>query len=676
MNLDYFKYCKELLIELEKTYYSSDNYKIYELIPSLIPVVAITYYCLTEDIIITRDDKNPDVDTRFTLNMPKGLIDVLFENEDLITVSRKITNSHLWLLSGIRNSIMHGASVIDIKNHKLLIDNDSFKNNLECEIDLNWFINYLYYADINHNYVTKEFSFAFTEIIDQIDNSKKLNDLSSEYIYANLLHFFKIEVKAKEGIEDLKPRDSIIRIIMEFAYDYIETFNNSLKFMDNKYSLINCFKRGIKRKEEETEDEYIARLFKHYFKKHLQVHLEEKLPEYEFKIYAVRPKNEFEDLLDEEKIADILRHKKLKTQMRFASSWITNELMEDLINPFEEEDFFRQFIDIFKRIEAWKQPEYITPSDMKLLLSNNYEDVEKGESNVYKRIKGYNAIAKKTYDKVILRMILMQDFKGPDLAIAMNLSRELHNNFDYVNYENEEALQYAKKKCPYIFEKYTAILKKENGMCDQDLVTLHKQPFNEINELNQLLNDSKNEFIKMVIYLAGINCYVLNKENTFDAESELYETAIDDTFEAYSKTVYDHEYRLVKQSLDKINAKLEKQNNMRFSDKTPKHVITKHQEETNNLLELKQEAEEELSRFEVKEIDGTNMVKVDKKNASTLIRNSISHPERIEILDNSIIRLNDYDNKGVLTGVVYVPLSNLIHFFLNDVFDKKLSEGK
>ena len=62
------------------------------------------------------------------------------------------------------------------------------------------------------------------------------------------------------------------------------------------------------------------------------------------------------------------------------------------------------------------------------------------------------------------------------------------------------------------------------------------------------------------------------------------------------------------------------------------------------------------------------MVKVDKINASTIIRNSISHPERIEVLNDLTIKLNDFNNKGILSGVVYVPLSNLLNFFLNDVF--------
>jgi hypothetical protein len=177
----------------------------------------------------------------------------------------------------------------------------------------------------------------------------------------------------------------------------------------------------------------------------------------------------------------------------------------------------------------------------------------------------------------------------------------------------------------------------------------------------------------MVIYLAGINCYVLNKESVYDAESNIYDSIIDDSFKAYSKTVYEHEHRILRQSLEKIENKLQKQYNMRFSDKTPEHVIMKYNEEIKNLEESKQQVEEELSKFEVKTIDDTNMVRVDKKATSTLIRNSISHPERIEVLSELTIKLNDYDNLGKLAGVVYVPFDNLLNFFLNDAFDITLS---
>lgn len=675
MKLDYFKYCKELLIELHKAIDSNDNFKIYQLIPSLIPVVAITYYCLTEDIIITRDDKNPDTNTRFKLNVPNYLIDKLFENEEWIKITKKMTDSHLWLLSGIRNSIMHGSSVIDIKNNKLTIDNKSFKNQLECEIDLDWFINYLMQTDVDHNYISENFSILFAESINQIDKSKKLNDLSTNYIYANLIHFFKVNIKSKDNNPEPIPRDTFIRHIFKYIQEYLDTLHFSME--ENKeLSFINCLKKGLIRKENETEDEFNARVFKHFFKKHLKINLENNFPNYEFEVQAVRPKVEFKDLLDEDKISYVLKQEKLEEQTRYASAWITNKLMNNLIKPFEEESFFREFINTFFRIDSFKQPEYITDAEMVLLLSNNSEDVEIGETSILKRIKGYNVFANKTYDKVILRKIIMQDFKGPDLLVAMNLLRELRYEFDYFGYEEEEALTSAKMKCPYLFDKYTAILKQQNGMSDQDLVTYHNQPLDEIRDLNYLLNQNKKELVKMIIYLTGINCYILNKESIFDADNNIYESIIDDTFEGYSKTVYDHEYHLAKQSFDTIITKLEKQTAKQFSDKTPQLIIDKYNEETRKLLELKSEIEERLSKFEIKEIVGTNMVKVDKKNTSTLIRNSISHPERIEILDDLTIKLNDFDNKGILSGVVYVPLNNLLNFFLNDAFDKKLSEGK
>ena len=122
MQLDYFKYCKEILIDLQKAIDEDDKYKIYTLIPYLQPVVAITYYCLTEDIIITRDDKNTDINTKFSLNVPTSLIDKYFSYQDWINITKKMTNNKLWLLSAIRNSIMHGSSSIDIRRLQRLLE--------------------------------------------------------------------------------------------------------------------------------------------------------------------------------------------------------------------------------------------------------------------------------------------------------------------------------------------------------------------------------------------------------------------------------------------------------------------------------------------------------------------------------------------------------------------------
>ena len=672
MQLDYFKYCKEILIDLQKAIDEDDKYKIYTLIPSLLPVVAITYYCLTEDIIITRDDKNTDINTKFSLNVPASLIDKYFSYQDWINITKKMTDNKLWLLSAIRNSIMHGSSSIDIRGSLLSINNPSFKNQLECEINLNWFTNYLVSTNIRLNYISKNFDLIFVERIDQIEETRRLNELDSDYIYTNLLHFFKVSVKSKEGNNEEIPREQIMRHIFEFVFDYRRNFNNSLK-SDDEFSLVNCFRKFIPKKENETIDQYNARLIKHYLKKHLKVDLENTYPNYEFEIYAVRPKSEFKDLLDEEKMNHIFETKTLERQLSYSSTWMTSELSKNIITPFEEEEFFREFIDAFLRIDSFMQPEYITDEDMKLLLSDEDEDILKGEESVLRKIKGYNSILKKTYDHAILKKIIAIDFKGLDLPIAMNLRRELSYKFDYLTYENEEILKEAKRRCPHLFEKYSVILANENALSDQDIKTLNSLPLDEIRSLNQTLNWGKEQLIKMVIYLAGINCYVLNKESIYDAESNIYDSIIDDSFKAYSKTVYEHEHRILRQSLEKIENKLQKQYNMRFSDKTPEHVIMKYNEETKNLEESKQQVEEELSKFEVKTIDDTNMVRVDKKATSTLIRNSISHPERIEVLSDLTIKLNDYDNLGKLAGVVYVPFDNLLNFFLNDAFDITLS---
>ena len=337
--------------------------------------------------------------------------------------------------------------------------------------------------------------------------------------------------------------------------------------------------------------------------------------------------------------------------------------------------FFREFINKFMMVNLYQPNIFVNDEDIKMLLDSNFDERIKCRNNIMMKICEYNKGKPCTYDEIITRMIIQQNFIGTDFLIANKVYEEVSQNYkdSDLYYYNSELINEMKNKSPYLFDKYSKLLRERHSISDQDDQIYRELSLGDIEEIGELISQNKLYLINMIIYLAGINCFVLNKESIFDKNDNVYENIFDENFVVYSKKVYDHEYRLKMQALDNIEIKLSKLKNIRFNvDRTPQHVIDKNNNEVNELEQMKSEILKQLSLYTIKEIDGIKMAKVDYKSCAAIIRNCLSHPERIIIGDDLIIRLNDYDNKGNISGVVCVPFNNLMEFFLNDLLKKEM----
>ena len=133
MNLSYFDYCKKELLSILEYLDKKDYYALYKEMESLIEIFSITYFCLSEEMVINKDMNSNDVNSRYDLMIPNETFENLFTEEfsSCINIKEKLTDSKLWFVSALRNSILHGASMIDLENNMLHVSNKTYLNKIK-----------------------------------------------------------------------------------------------------------------------------------------------------------------------------------------------------------------------------------------------------------------------------------------------------------------------------------------------------------------------------------------------------------------------------------------------------------------------------------------------------------------------------------------------------------------
>jgi len=87
-------------------------------------------------------------------------------------------------------------------------------------------------------------------------------------------------------------------------------------------------------------------------------------------------------------------------------------------------------------------------------------------------------------------------------------------------------------------------------------------------------------------------------------------------------------------------------------------------------------------------IDNTEVIEIDDKElqessniqTANIIRNCFAHCDRIHITGRdkngeTLITLTDYDNDGIISGIVKTDLTSLISFLNNEIFKKEVEKN-
>lgn len=203
--------------------------------------LCLAYLTLSKEKIIDKELKNPKRLDRLTKHVPTIDIDALFNqgfsNQMPIIINAKEDNN-LWILDNIRDSIMHEMLEIDEVKKCLIIKNDYYDRDLECEIPFSWIIDYAKYdilsKKISDNYKFKGFYYNKNKKDNSYLNTKK--EILNTILYIVHITGNKFNIKNVENrINEILDECSLIEIDEKTIEQYQEQINTNKKHYNNKY---------------------------------------------------------------------------------------------------------------------------------------------------------------------------------------------------------------------------------------------------------------------------------------------------------------------------------------------------------------------------------------------------------------------------------------------------------
>jgi len=185
--------------------------------------LCLTYLTLSKEKIIDKELKNPRRLDRLKKQVPTIDIDVLFSqgfSANIPIIFNAKENNNLWILDNIRDSIMHEMLEIDEVKKCLIIKNNYFDRDLECEVPFSWIIDYAKYhilsKKISNDYKFKGFYYNNDKKNTPYLNTK--NEILNTILYSvritgNKFNIKEVEKRIREIIEECSLKDIDKKII-------------------------------------------------------------------------------------------------------------------------------------------------------------------------------------------------------------------------------------------------------------------------------------------------------------------------------------------------------------------------------------------------------------------------------------------------------------------------------
>ena len=247
----------------------------------------LAYFGLAEDIMIERNSKDYNINTRFTKHIDDKYLKKLFPSDITVDFIRKEPNgtSMEWFLSTLRNSIFHNGPVVNYKDKTIKVVNEGFLNNLECDIPFSWFENFMNENIIEHllldNYTYYVFDTPF--ILPKDANSINTYEDINNFI-DNRLHGIVINIKLDTSSENP------VKLERQEFIDFTNSISNRLyKFYYSDEKLNDIELQELKEKVEKeltlekeslNEGKYEKLVYFNMFKSLFEKQFKNKYPDY------------------------------------------------------------------------------------------------------------------------------------------------------------------------------------------------------------------------------------------------------------------------------------------------------------------------------------------------------------------------------------------------------------
>jgi len=663
----------------------------------------LTYFGLTEDIMIKRDSKDFNINTRFTKFVDEEYLKKIFPKEIPIEYTKKEAdgNSKEWILSTIRNGIFHNGPEINYKDKKIIVKNDGFLNSIECAIPFEWFVNFINQDILRYIQLDNYTYYLFTPPF-KPNKEKHLgtyNDINN-YIEKEL-HGIVLNISLKQSSNDLTKieREEFISFSDKLSTKFYNQFyRDENTAVDKEFELIKekTELRLTTEKSTLSNSEYEKVLYFEMFKEIFTNNFNKKYPDYIISITPFENKDYAESLFKRGK--DRVQFFKYERPQFQGSSLV--HLLKDKFNH-DKVDYISKIYDLcclYNFCSKKVTTEYNTDKYMKKIVNSKYSTnkraIEEEYINVVKKELEKKGI-KLTYDKQITYHIInsMHIYKDDIHKRCLELTNNYNSEKDSEEY-NQYIEETLKKEFPNYYERERKKYIENDMPADQLLEIINTHDLYALNNAKGIFIQHRDAIIEALLYVLGINLYVMNKETHFkDLTNEEYKFMDKLNFKGYSHDLYKEnisKYKEKRKSLIKSKKRITesiKGLQIAISKITNADILKKKKE---NLIKLTSELISINNSIKCYEaiIDNTEVIEIDDKElqessniqTANIIRNCFAHCDRIHITGRdkngeTLITLTDYDNDGIISGIVKTDLTSLISFLNNEIFKKEVEKN-
>lgn len=665
--------------------------------------IYLAYFGLAEDIMIERDSKNYNINTRFTKHIDDKYLNMLFPDDIPIDFIKKESNGNSmeWVLSTLRNGIFHNGPVVDYKEKTIKVFNEGFLNNLECNIPFSWFENFMNENIVEHlqldNYTYHVFDSPFTlpkdyTIINTYDDINDFIDSNLHGIVINIAVDDNVENPVKlERPEFIEFTNSISNRLYNFYYIDEENVDEELEELKKKIeSLLTNEKLTL------SEDKYKKLVYFNMFKELYEQQFKNKYSDYNVSISEFENKQYAESLFKRGRDRiKFFKHEKPVFQGREIANRLKDLLNHDKVEYLSKIHYLYSLYD-FCSHEVTK--EFQTDKFMEKILNDKYRTnaklIEEKYAQVIKEELEKNGIVL-TYDRQITDTIIWgMNIYDDDIHLRC---RELTSNYngdvtseDYKNYIKNDL----KANFSTYYDEQTEIYINRGVYADQVWDIYNSHNLYAINNAKGVLKENRDDVIEALLYTLGINTYVMNKETHFkELTEEDYSFMDSEYFKGYSHDLYKDDIAVTKQKrseLKKKEKRITKSLNglqIGIAKTIDKEELKKKKNEiiaqTNDLKIITSEISNYdliINNTEVIDMGDKKLQKAPNALCATIIRNCFAHCDRIHITGRdetgeTLITLTDYDNNSEISGIVETNLTSLINFLSHDIFQKEMNKG-
>lgn len=688
----YYETINEELIKKLNYLNKGDYINFFKESDSFLVAIYLTYFSLAEDVMINRNSKNKNISTRFTKNIDDSFINSMFKNDIPINyIQREINGiSNEWLLSTMRNAIIHNGPEVDYDNKTITLKNEEFINLLECTIPFKWFERFMRY-DISEVIDLNDYTyhiFNSPPINNDIKVIQNDNDII-DYIEKEM-NSMVINIKYNENsTSNIKlQRREFITITEELSSKFYNLFYyNDPK--DNDFDLLKIKIETELTNEKSTlsKEEYNKLLYFTMFKEYFTNKFKLLYPNYNISIEMFKETNYIDTLFKTPHRKRFFFREKPALKGYRLSHRLQEKYNRDKIENLSK---IYSLYDLYTTFSKIVIDEFQTSKFMEIIAKDfqniNHKEIEDEYAKVIKEELEQKNI-ELTYDNQITDDIIW----GMNISFyddeIYNRCRELTKEYKG-DIKSKEYHQYIKENLKKEFSDYyrfeSNYLYRVDAYPDQVLEEIHKHDIYAIKKVEHKIQEKIFDITESLLYIIGINLYVMNKEPHFKELDYSFINTLD--IKCYSNDLYREHLGKLESERSDLNSSiknLEKTINgiakgLLDKPNNQKKLLDKAKKE----LELKQtkqklkELEKEISKYEKIVISRIPLEKTENDQTATIIRNCFAHSNRIRIagfFNGQIqVTLTDYDNEGNLSGVVYTNLSSILEFLKNEVFENKI----